>query len=133
LEQICSILEEAFEKNEFDGYELTYPLSDSAKDVAPLSKEGNTVFYRWAKSQNGKSSAASFWSLSLQLPSAKTWKPGTLVLYRAYQRAALRIDVNLFTSSFQLSLAEALDRAIENAEVPVLVQNESSGLAASAS
>jgi hypothetical protein len=45
----------------------------------------------------------------------------------------LRIDVNLFTSSFQFSLAEALDRAIENAEVPVLLQGDSSGIAATAS
>jgi hypothetical protein len=44
------------------------------------------------------------------------------VLYRAYQRAALRSDVNLFTSSFQFALAEALDRAIENAEVPVVFE-----------
>jgi len=108
-------------------------LFDSAKDVAPLSREGNTVFYQWAKSRRGKTSPPPSWSLSLQLPSAKTWKPGMLVLFRAYQRSALRIDINLFTSSFQSSLAEALDRAIENAEVPALLQGDSSGFAATAS
>ena len=133
LDQICDILHEAFENNEFDRFELKFPLPiDRLVDVAPLSRSEDSITYTWAKPSNAELKAA-YWTLAVQLPSTRTWRQGSLVLYRAYQRVPLRMDVNLVTSFFQFSLADALDRALENAEFAVLPQRGERSVAATAS
>jgi UDP-GlcNAc:undecaprenyl-phosphate/decaprenyl-phosphate GlcNAc-1-phosphate transferase len=119
ISEMCPILQEAFEKNEFDRFELTFPFpSDAAVDVAPLVKEkGNTIYYKWAR--NGATVGDSCWSLSLPLnSSARPGVQGTFVLFRTCGRVPLRMDVNLLLSLFPESVSAAMDLALYEAAIP---------------
>ena len=73
---------------------------------------GQVIIYATPGQKSGQTTALeNCWTLSLQLGSAKAGKQGTLVLYRKYRLNPLQVDVNVFTSSFQMALVDALERA----------------------
>jgi UDP-GlcNAc:undecaprenyl-phosphate GlcNAc-1-phosphate transferase len=129
LPEVCTILEEAFARNEFDRFELRFPLPlGAAMDVAPFTRKEDTIYYAWARSHEGPVAVERCWSLALPL-SSKTWRQGTFVLFRTSGPVPLRMDVNLLTSSFQESVSAALDRALSSTAMPVL-QDRSRAIAA---
>jgi len=117
FDQICEVLEVALQGNEFDQFDLEYPVHTPMGENARWPSDH--LRYTWSKSGN-TAVLDNCWRLSLQLGSAKAGKQGTLVLYRKYRLQPLQIDVNVLTSSFQMALADALDRAsnIEVSELP---------------
>jgi len=120
LSEVCLILREAFEKNEFDRFELRFPFpSDAAMDVAPLVREkGNTICYKWARI-DGATVGDSCWSLSLPLDSsARPGVQGAFVLSRTCGQPPLRMDVNLLLSRFPEAISAALDLALNEVAIP---------------
>jgi len=135
LSDICRALDEAFENNEFDRFEMRFPLpADGLGDFAPLRREqSDTGCYVWMKSSMAGMSLGSCWSLSLPLSSSRTWKQGSLVLFRICRPVPLRMDVNLVTSSLLESLSPALDRALANVVIPLPeIEDEDGSTAAAA-
>jgi hypothetical protein len=59
------------------------------------------------------------WKLTLDLVTSANRPRGSLVCYRIYSRRDLQLDVNLLTSEFPASLADALDRVLTMPEVLV--------------
>ena len=137
LSDICQALEEALENNEFDRFEMRFPLpADGLGDFAPLRREqgDDTGCYVWVKSGMAEMSVGSCWSLSLPLSSARTWKQGSFVLFRTCRPVPLRMDVNLVTSSLLESLSPALDRALASVVIPLPeVKDDGNATAAAAS
>ena len=123
--QMCLILEEAFAQNEFDGFELRFPVAiDPLGSAARPSREkGGELYFAWAKP--GKSAAPddSCWSLSLPISSTRTWRQGAFILFRRSGSAPLRIDVNLLTTDLQPSVSAAIARVVNVTELPIM-QNQ---------
>jgi len=117
FDQICEVFEVALQGNEFDQFDIEYPVHTPMGENARWPSDH--LRYTWSKSGN-TAMLDNCWRLSLHLGSAKGGKQGTLVLYRRYRLQPLQIDVNVFTSSFQIALADALERAsnIEMSELP---------------
>jgi hypothetical protein len=64
-----------------------------------------------------RSGVGNAWSLSLDLVCAGNRHCGRLTMYRCYTTRDLQLDVNLLTSGFALTLAEAVQRtAVQNVE-----------------
>ena len=59
------------------------------------------------------------WKLTLDLVTTSNRRRGSLVVYRIYSPRDLQLDVNLLTSDFPGSLADALDRVLTSPEVLV--------------
>jgi UDP-GlcNAc:undecaprenyl-phosphate GlcNAc-1-phosphate transferase len=120
LADMCLILQRAFEKNEFDRFELRFPFpSDAAVDVAPLVREkGNTICYKWTRA-DGDTTGDSSWLLSLPLDSsARPGVRGAFVLSRTCGQLPLRMDVNLLLSRFPEAVSAALDLALNEVAIP---------------
>jgi hypothetical protein len=57
------------------------------------------------------------WSLSLELVTAANQHCGNLTVFRSYVNRDLQLDINLLTTAFPATLAEALHRtATQNIE-----------------
>jgi UDP-GlcNAc:undecaprenyl-phosphate GlcNAc-1-phosphate transferase len=114
--QVRSILVAAFESNDFDAFELR--LKPLPADQPP-SSETNRPFH-WSKFPHMAAiSAQPSWKLTLDLVTTANRPRGSLVCYRIYSRRDLQLDVNLLTSEFPASLADALDRVLTMPEVLV--------------
>ena len=59
------------------------------------------------------------WKLTLDLVTTSNRRRGSLVVYRSYSHRDLQLDVNLLTSEFPATLANALDRVLTMPEVLV--------------
>jgi hypothetical protein len=59
------------------------------------------------------------WKLTLDLVTTSNRHRGSLVVYRIYGQRDLQLDVNLLTSEFPPTLANALDRVLTTADVLV--------------
>jgi hypothetical protein len=118
--EICLILQKAFEKNEFDRFELRLPSPLlAAVDLAPLLQgKDDTISYSWAKPGAGALVNDSCLSLSLPLVSVRSCVHGTFVLFRSPSSAPLRMDVNLLMSGFPECLSAAIDGALGEAAIP---------------
>ena len=126
--QVRSILVAAFDSNDFDAFELH--LKSLPGDHATPS-ESNRHFH-WSKFPHMMTiSSQPSWKLTLDLVTNSNRQRGALVVYRIYSRRDLQLDVNLLTSEFPVTLADALDRVLTMPEVLVPVaQGDTSSLAA---
>jgi UDP-GlcNAc:undecaprenyl-phosphate GlcNAc-1-phosphate transferase len=116
FDQVRSVLIAAFESNDFDAFELR--LKPLPSDRAP-SSETNRAFH-WSKFPHMAAiSSQPSWKLTLDLVTSANRPRGSLVCYRIYSRRDLQLDVNLLTSEFPASLADALDRVLTMPEVLV--------------
>jgi hypothetical protein len=71
------------------------------------------------------------WKLTLDLVTTSNRQRGSLDVYRIYSHRALQLDVNLLTSEFPFTLADALDRVLTMTEVLMPAgQNDTPFLAA---
>jgi UDP-GlcNAc:undecaprenyl-phosphate/decaprenyl-phosphate GlcNAc-1-phosphate transferase len=119
--EMCLILAEAFARNEFDRFELRFPLAKDALAGSTRSSrdKGGELYFGWAKPGRSAASEDSCWSLSLPISSTRTWHQGTFTLFRRSSLAPLRVDVNLLTSYLQPSVSAALARVANVTELPI--------------
>jgi len=116
FEQVRSVLVAAFESNDFDAFELR--LKPLPGDQAPSSESSRP--FHWSKfPYMAAISSQPSWKLTLDLVTTANRPRGSLVCYRIYSRRDLQLDVNLLTSEFPASLADALDRVLTMPEVLV--------------
>lgn len=112
MRSVERVLRDAFESNDFDGFNLRLSDIDSASAVADHNAASQVAWRR----PNGKCEAAeahgpSEWSLTLDLTKVSGEKLGTFSLYRQCNGHPLLVDVNLLISGFNTALTEALDCA----------------------
>ena len=109
FDQVYSILVAAFESNDFDAFELH--LKSLLGDHAAPSETHR--HFHWSKFPHMMTiSSQPSWKLTLDLVTTSNRQRGSLVVYRAYSRRDLQLDVNLLTSEFPPTLADALDRTL---------------------
>jgi UDP-GlcNAc:undecaprenyl-phosphate/decaprenyl-phosphate GlcNAc-1-phosphate transferase len=128
LEDIVSVgqvLREAFESNDFDGFELKL-----APAVATHLVHDHSIGSQlnWQKPNGGERDGAgeAEWTLTLDLKTAKAQKLGSLSLYRRCGGSPLLVDVNLLIAGFNVALAGALERALDHAASKPEVRNQKS-------
>ncbi len=119
--QVRSVLVAAFESNDFDAFELQ--LKSLPGDQAPSGETNRHV--HWSKFPHMAAiSNQPSWKLTLDLVTTSNRRRGSLVVYRIYSPRDLQLDVNLLTSDFPGSLADALDRVLTSPEVLVPVAGD---------
>jgi hypothetical protein len=119
FDQVRNILVAAFEANDFDGFELH---ATSALD--PHSMESAQRIH-WSKFPRLMAiSNEPQWKLALDLVTTANRVCGSLVVFRTYSDRDLQLDVNLLTSQFPVTLADALDRISSISEVLVAAQQQ---------
>jgi len=106
INDIRVVLRDAFEGNDFDGFELHFAPSD-----ADGGESGSGPLI-WEKPNGEHSDAA--WTLTLDLKSTRGESLGWLSLFRKCGDAPLLVDINLLISGFNLALANALERVSDN-------------------
>jgi UDP-GlcNAc:undecaprenyl-phosphate/decaprenyl-phosphate GlcNAc-1-phosphate transferase len=110
--QVGRILTAAFDGNDFDAFEL--------KTQAPASPHGFHVVQlndvpplRWKKSTSPiDPDFGNAWNISLDLVSTGNRHCGKLIIFRHYSPRDLQLDINLLTSEFATTLADALHRTL---------------------
>ena len=128
LDKIHSILLAAFESNDFDSFELQiHSLSGDRPEIRDQS-----LPIRWSRfSQVVSFASLPSWKLTLDLMTNSGRRRGVLVVRRVYSHRDLQLDVNLVTSDFPTTLADALDGVLTAAHVvPIMGQTEPSFLPA---
>ena len=113
IQGIARILREAFEGNDFDGFDLMLPLG-----AAHLDYDGDTAGQlRWQKPNGVDShlSGEAAWKLTIDLTSTTGRSLGSFGLYRRCNGSPLLVDVNLLIAGFNTALSAALERAIGSA------------------
>jgi len=114
FDQVRSILVAAFESNDFDAFELN--LKSVPGDHAVNGETGRP--FHWSKFPHMMAiSSQPSWKLALDLVTTSNQHRGTLNVYRVYNSRDLQLDVNLLTSVFPVTLADALDRVLTRQEV----------------
>jgi len=115
FQQVSRILTAAFDANDFDAFELRTEVVDRGFH---LVEPEDLPHLRWSKPGSfAKPDSGNAWSLSLDLVSAGNRHCGRLTIYRCYSGRDLQLDINLLTSAFASTLAEAVQRtAVQNVE-----------------
>lgn len=113
FQDLCGILNSAFEANDFDGFELRaeLPVGDGLGVAQPTV----CPHVRWKK--RGALAFPGFgnsWSLTLDLVSTENYYCGRFLLFRSYANRDLQLDINLLTTAFVPALADALHRLAEH-------------------
>ena len=125
FDQVRRILVAAFNGNDFDGFDFQVfpPFSDRSGDASRR--------FHWSKAPHMAAiSNQPSWKLMLDLVTTSNQPRGALVVYRAYERRDLQLDVNLLTSEFPRALADALDRVLVVPPALVARQSDAPPLAA---
>ncbi len=113
MDDVGRVLREAFEANDFDGFELHLAPADRARRAG---ERNNGLQLKWRKPDGGeKDAAGGVWTLTLDLKTPAGQRLGSFSLYRGCSGSALLVDVNLLIAGFNVALAAALERAIDNA------------------
>ena len=116
FDQVRKVLVAAFASNDFDAFELQLK---SVPGDRTVPGETNRHF-RWSKLPHMAAiSTQPSWKLTLDLVTTANRHRGSLVVYRIYSPRDLQLDVNLLTSEFPATLADALDRVLTMPEVLV--------------
>jgi hypothetical protein len=106
--EVRKILVRAFENNDFDAFELQ--LKSHSADLGGTNGDLGRPFH-WNKYPHMTAiSTQPSWKLSLDLVTTSNHRCGSLVVFRMYGPRDLQLDVNLLTSEFPSTLADALDR-----------------------
>jgi UDP-GlcNAc:undecaprenyl-phosphate/decaprenyl-phosphate GlcNAc-1-phosphate transferase len=132
-EQVRKILLAAFGSNDFDGFELNLellpgePVPFETPDGTSARRSG--LSFRWNKAGTVKTlDPAAFWNIALELRSSAKRNRGTLTVYRAYSKRDLQVDINLLTSAFPTTLADALDRTLAHSGQVIPLTGKDQGL-----
>ncbi len=104
--QVCLILTAAFDANDFDAFELRTAVADRGFHLVEAE---DLPHMRWSKpGLSASPESGNAWSLSLDLISAANHHCGKLTIYRCYSSRDLQLDINLLTSAFASTLADAV-------------------------
>ena len=118
--QISRILTAAFESNDFDAFELCAYSSPQPRGFHVIESDAPRITWRKA----GALFTPEFenkWSLSLDLVSTGNRHCGKMTIFRHYSKRDLHLDINLLTSTFAATLANALQRTfVEEYEAPTV-------------
>jgi len=115
--QVRSILVATFEENDFDAFELQCKSLSLDHGVA-LVEPARPL--HWNKYPHMSAiSAQPAWKLTLDLVTKANQHCGSFVVYRMYGPRALQLDINLLTSEFPVTLADALNRVLTTPRVPI--------------
>ena len=116
-EQVCRVVQAAFESNDFDSLEWEL---DSGLGLHLVQQRGDLRF-RWQRAPEGREGAiAPSWKLQLDLLTNGGRYLGHMVLFRGYSHRALQLDINLLTAAFPGALADALDRTLQASVLPLV-------------
>ncbi len=116
FDQVRRVLVAAFDSNDFDAFELHLKSMPGDRTVPG---ENNRRLH-WTKVPHMVAiSSEPSWKLMLDLVTTSNRHRGLLVVYRIYSHRDLQLDVNLLTSEFPATLADALDRVLTTPEVLV--------------
>jgi UDP-GlcNAc:undecaprenyl-phosphate GlcNAc-1-phosphate transferase len=125
FQEMCRILVAAFEESDFDGFELRAEFRSGSDGLSVAQAACPHV--RWRKpGSHAVTGLGNTWSLHLDLVSAGNHYCGTLIMFRRYAQRDLQTDVNLLTSIFASSLADALHRISRNtnpADIPTATED----------
>jgi len=111
LPQIHRILIAAFDSNDFDAFELSPNANIETHGLGMVETGAHKISWRKA----GALVTPEFenaWSLTLDLVSTGNRHCGRMVIFRHYSSRDLQLDINLLTSGFATSLADALQRTM---------------------
>jgi len=113
LQQVGRILTAAFDSNDFDAFELRAELGG-----LHLVGDDEIPQMRWRKPGSfANAGLGDSWNMTLPLVTPARQLCGNLVVFRRYSDRDLQLDINLLTSVFATTLAEALHRtALQNIE-----------------
>jgi UDP-GlcNAc:undecaprenyl-phosphate GlcNAc-1-phosphate transferase len=118
--EVCRILKNAFQANDFDGFDLNFHHPYTHLCCA------------WSKSNRYEEPDASpTWNLSLELLRENQQQIGSFVLRRAHNDKPLMVDINLVVSELHFTLTGAINRALAALEAPqkgLAVGTEAGGL-----
>lgn len=137
--QVCRILVEAFSSNDFDAFEIhCQQLSSEEPEVHGLrhfyTNDGQPRL-QWSRpGSHFPFQARGAWSLTLDLITEGNRRCGSMTVHRLYSGRDLQLDINLLTSVFPATLADALDRTLNQQPMPTTAtaSKPSSAMAAQA-
>lgn len=131
--QLCAILQEGFELNDFDGYQLSLEppyaeyLLDVERDLIAEWRRGDDHYAanKFARVGRGERRTHSAWTLTLELEAVDKEKCGRFSLYRTHRDNPLLVDINILISEFRLALADAVSRVMSQPEPQAEMMTES--------
>jgi UDP-GlcNAc:undecaprenyl-phosphate/decaprenyl-phosphate GlcNAc-1-phosphate transferase len=133
VHQIHNILAAAFESNDFDAFELRPSATIDTRSLHVLEKAVPKLSWRKAGARI-TSEFENAWSLTLDLVSTGDRHCGKMTIFRHYSNRDLHLDINLLTSGFATTLADALQRTmieetefVVSAEEPALMSAQAAG------
>lgn len=113
---VCEILEAAFEANDFDAFRLgIHPPADWLGEIPYRGSSDSCAYHTWQKNSRGNALAGK-WNLTLELRTSSNRAQGFFSVYRLGDDRPLMIDLNLLGFNFSTALANALERALGEAE-----------------
>jgi UDP-GlcNAc:undecaprenyl-phosphate GlcNAc-1-phosphate transferase len=120
--QICCVLQEAFEVNDFDGFQLSLsslPAESALYEEFWLFAQGRKDEHRYAWNKpahddGGDQALSHKWALTLELETTSKNRFGCFTLYRVQSDKPLMVDLELLTSNFRRSLAAAVERLMKH-------------------
>jgi UDP-GlcNAc:undecaprenyl-phosphate GlcNAc-1-phosphate transferase len=115
---LCWILQDAFEANDFDGYYLRFATAPVKPHIGselwfPTPEHIDEQRFAWHRPTEGELTEELLlhsWTLTLELVTARKQRSGFFTLYRTHNDRPSIVDLNLLTSSFQVALADTVDR-----------------------
>jgi len=112
VDVVEGVLREAFEANDFDGFELRIAPADRLRRAGDRATGPQL---EWQKPIGGESIDGAKWTLTLDLKKTNGQRLGSFSLYRRCSGSSLLVDVNLLIAGFNVALAGALERAVGKA------------------
>ena len=114
IDVVGRILRDAFEANDFDGFELRLSPADRMRRA---NEQNNGAQLKWHRPDRGEKDGAgeAEWTLTLDLKTMSGRRLGSFSLYRRCSGSPLLVDVNLLNAGFNVALAGGLERAVDNA------------------
>ncbi|HEY7098172.1 MAG TPA: MraY family glycosyltransferase [Terriglobales bacterium] len=117
-DQLCRILIAAFGTNDFDAFDLCVQGSlDRVPEHERASEYGggkDRPFLHWKRPDSLFSQEmGNAWSFTLDLVTTTNHRWGSMTIFRMYSDRDLQLDINLLTSVFPTTLANALARVYD--------------------
>lgn len=120
IEVVDQILRDAFETNDFDGFDLV--LDPALAEIMNDRRIPSQL--EWRRKNGSWDKAISEWTLTLDLNRSREEKLGTLSIHRKCNGAPLFVDINLLITGFNDALAGALERALYSTAPQLAVARE---------
>ena len=118
------VLREAFEANDFDGFELSLAPA-AVTHLAYDHSNGSPIKWQKPNGSEKEATGEAAWTLTLDLKKTSGQRLGSFLLYRRCSGSPLLVDVNLLIAGFNVALAGALERAVDNAAQGAEVRSQS--------